>query len=126
MVFETGREVLSRFGFDVVEFGGNTALVRAIPALLVPSRAEQVVRDLLDRIGVDLDAERSWDAIEEGIAATIACHAAVRAGDRLTVDEQRALLRDLSQTRLPFNCPHGRPIIVRLRRAEIETRFQRR
>jgi DNA mismatch repair protein MutL len=126
LAFESQRETLSRFGFDVVEFGGNAALIRAIPAILAPTRAEQVVRDLLDRIGVDWNAERSWEAVEESVAATIACHSAVRAGDRLTPDAQRALLRDLSKTRLPFNCPHGRPIIIRLRRAEIETRFQRR
>lgn len=126
VVLASQGETLRRFGFDVEEFGGNTALVRAIPATLDPGRAERVVRDLLDRLERDVNAEQSWEALEERIAATIACHAAVRAGDRLTPEAQRTLLQDLSRARLPFNCPHGRPIIVRLRRSEIETRFQRR
>lgn len=126
VVLAPHRETLRRFGFEVEEFGGNTALIRAIPAMLEPGRAEGVVRDLLDRLERDVNADQSWEALEESLAATIACHTAVRGGDRLTPEAQRTLLQDLSRTRLPFNCPHGRPIIVRLRRSEIETRFQRR
>jgi len=124
--FEAHAVWLNPFGFDVSEFGGGSAIIRAIPSELEPERAERVLRDLLDRVEVDLNPEQSWDAIQEKAAATIACHAAVRAGDRLAPEAQRALLRDLSRCRLPFNCPHGRPIIVRMRRSEIETLFHRR
>jgi DNA mismatch repair protein MutL len=123
---EAHRDWLRRFGFDVELFGEGAMLVRAVPAMLRPAGAERTLHDLLDSIATEPDPSRTWEALQEKAAATIACHSAVRAGDRLTPEEQRALLRDLSRTRLPFNCPHGRPILVRMRRAEIETRFHRR
>ena len=83
-------------------------------------------KDLLDRVESELHPERSWEVIQERVAATIACHSSVRAGDPLTTDEVRALLSDLSKARLPFNCPHGRPVIISMPRMEIESRFQRR
>lgn len=124
--FDAHRDWLSRFGIDAEPFGGSTALIRAIPATLGSGEAEQMFRDLLDRVESELNPERSWEVIQERVAATIACHSSVRAGDPLTTDEVRALLNDLSKARLPFNCPHGRPVIIAMPRAEIESRFQRR
>ena len=83
-------------------------------------------RDLLDAIDEQVDPERSWEALQEKAAATIACHSAVRAGDALPEEAVKQLLKDLSACKLPFNCPHGRPVVVQMPRSEIETRFQRR
>ncbi|MBT3270667.1 DNA mismatch repair endonuclease MutL [Candidatus Poribacteria bacterium] len=124
--FDAHRQWLSRFGIEAESFGGDTALIRAIPATLDSGEAEQMFKDLLDRVESELHPERSWEVIQERVAATIACHSSVRAGDPLTTDEVRALLSDLSKARLPFNCPHGRPVIISMPRMEIESRFQRR
>ncbi|MAF12939.1 hypothetical protein CMK11_21015, partial [Candidatus Poribacteria bacterium] len=124
--FDAHRDWLSRFGIDAEPFGGDTALIRGIPASLDSGEAEQMFKDLLDRVESELNPERSWEVIQERVAATIACHSSVRAGDPLTTDEVRALLSDLSKARLPFNCPHGRPVIIAMPRMEIESRFQRR
>ncbi len=124
--FDAHRAWLTRFGIEAEPFGGSTALIRGIPATLGSGEAEQMFRDLLDRVESELNPERSWEVIQERVAATIACHSSVRAGDPLTTDEVRALLSDLSKARLPFNCPHGRPVIVSMPRMEIESRFQRR
>jgi DNA mismatch repair protein MutL len=124
--FDAHRDWLSRFGIDAEPFGGDTALIRGIPASLDSGESEQMFKDLLDRVESELNPERSWEVIQERVAATIACHSSVRAGDPLTTDEVRALLSDLSKARLPFNCPHGRPVIVAMPRMEIESRFQRR
>jgi DNA mismatch repair protein MutL len=124
--FDAHRSWLTRFGIEAEPFGGSTALIRGIPATLGSAEAEQMFRDLLDRVEAELNPERSWQVIQERVAATIACHSSVRAGDPLTTDEVRALLSDLSKARLPYNCPHGRPVIISMPRMEIESRFQRR
>jgi len=124
--FDAHRSWLTRFGIEAEPFGGSTALIRGIPATLGSGEGEQMFRDLLDRVEAELNPERSWEVIQERVAATIACHSSVRAGDPLTTDEVRALLSDLSKARLPFNCPHGRPVIISMPRMEIKSRFQRR
>ncbi|GIX07752.1 MAG: hypothetical protein KatS3mg115_2155 [Candidatus Poribacteria bacterium] len=124
--FLAHQELFPRFGLEAEPFGGQNVLVRTVPALLRPEQGERLFQDLLDRLEADPNPERSWEEIQERIAATIACHAAVRAGDPLTEEMIRRLLDELSTCQLPWNCPHGRPILIRMRRLELETRFQRR
>jgi len=66
------------------------------------------------------------DELEEEIAASLSCRAAIKINHRLSIDEQRALLADLVATDNPYRCPHGRPIILRLSQQEMERRLGRR
>ena len=124
--FEGRREWLAQFGLETEAFGGRAVSIQAVPSMLNPSQAAQMCRDLLDAIDEQVDPERSWEALQEKAAAAIACHSAVRAGDALPEEAVKQLLKDLSACKLPFNCPHGRPVVVQMPRSEIETRFQRR
>ncbi|MDA1193094.1 MAG: DNA mismatch repair endonuclease MutL [Candidatus Poribacteria bacterium] len=123
--FDGYVEWFGKFGFHAEAFGGATVLVQAIPSTLEPEFAARTFIDLIDGLENDANPDAQWDEIRKHAAATIACHASVRAGDNLSRAEQASLLRDLSGAEHSYNCPHGRPIIVRMRRSEIERYFHR-
>jgi DNA mismatch repair protein MutL len=115
---------LARLGFDVEPFGEGALAVRAIPAELSGQDPAALLREVADQLGpgpADLRAPEAADRL----FASLACHAARRAGDRLHPGEQRALLAALDEIPWAPTCPHGRPVAVPLSRAELERRFGR-
>ena len=118
-------DMLADYGFQVEPFGGDAWLVRAIPATLTarnnPDPAAALI-NLLDAVSVEqVVMER-----EDALAATIACHGSVRAGDSLSTDEMDALLRQLETTENPHHCPHGRPTVIHFTEYQLEREFGRR
>ena len=116
---------LAEYGFQLEPFGGEAWLVRAIPAVLTarnnPDPTTALIK-LLDAVSVEqVVMER-----EDALAATIACHGAVRAGDTLTTEEMDALLRQLEATENPHHCPHGRPTVIHFSEYQLEREFGRR
>jgi len=119
-VLKSHYENLAEFGFSIEPFGDRTYLVRAVPALLHDKDWVGVVRELLDSLsGGDRD---NW---AENVAISIACHSAVRAGQTLTDDEMRELVRQLEQTANPRTCPHGRPTMIHLTFGQLRKEFGR-
>jgi DNA mismatch repair protein MutL len=117
-VLRNGYRQLEGFGFSIEPFGDRTYLVRAIPAVLDGKDWPAMVRELLDTIiGGGRD---NWS---EDIAVTLACHSAVRAGQTLSDDEMRELIRQLEQTAMPRTCPHGRPTVIHMSSRQLEKEF---
>jgi len=117
-------EALDRFGVEIEEFGGGSVRLSAVPALLDPARCEAAVRAVADDLdGLDRGS-RVDDALRR-IAATMACHAAVKANYPLTLEKMRYILEELRRTAYSSVCPHGRPVVLRITRREIEKNFQR-
>ena len=117
-------EALARFGFEIEDFGGASVRIMAVPAILDQSDIDRTLRALADDLeGLDrgLVAEQ---AVKQ-IAATMACHAAVRAHDPLTTEKMTHILEELRATAYSTVCPHGRPVMFRLSRRELERRFER-
>jgi DNA mismatch repair protein MutL len=115
---------LERLGFEIEEFGGGSLRVTAFPALLPREECEGAVRALADDLeGLDRGS-RVEDAIKR-IAATMACHAAVKANYPLTPEKMAHILDELRRTAYSTICPHGRPVMLRLTRREVEKNFQR-
>src|SRR5262249_35608652 len=115
---------LDRLGFDVEEFGGDALRGSAVPALLRREGCDAALRALAD----DLEGLDRGAGVEEAlkrIAATTACHAAVKANYALTPEKMRHILEELYRTAYSTICPHGRPVMLRLTRREIERNFQR-
>lgn len=111
---------LAEFGFSIEAFGDRTYLVRAVPALLYQKDWAGMLRELLDSLsGGD---KRDW---REEIAISMACHSAVRAGQALTDDEMRELIRQLEKAVLHHTCPHGRPTMIHLSSAQLDREFGR-
>ena len=115
---------LIRLGFEVEGFGGDSVRIAAAPNLLDASSCEQVVRSLADDLE-GLDQGTDVDEVLRQIAATTACHAAVKANDRLTIEKMNYLLQELKRTAYSTVCPHGRPVLLRLSRHQLEKSFDR-
>jgi len=118
------RADLERLGFDVEEFGGATVRIAAVPALLRVEEAAAAVKALADDLD-DLDRGARVDEAVRRLAATMACHAAVKANQPLTREKMVYLLEELRRTAYSSVCPHGRPVVLRITRREIEKNFQR-
>ncbi len=123
-VFEESAEALNRLGYEIEAFGGHTLIVNAVPVPHARFDAIQCLRDTLSTLSGSREA--SSHARHERLAATVACKAAVKAGDALAPEEMRALFIALSGSTLPAHDVHGRSTIVRLSWDELERRFGRR
>jgi DNA mismatch repair protein MutL len=122
--FEENREYLEKLGFEIEGFGGNTLIVNTVP---MPHRrfdAEQCLRDTLDALTGDRIAGTATR--HEHLAATVACKAAIKAGDQLSPGEMRALFIALRDTKRPAHDVHGRSTIVQLTWDELDRRFGRK
>jgi DNA mismatch repair protein MutL len=115
---------LERLGFEIEEFGGDAVRLSAIPALLARDECAAAVRALAEDLE-GLDRGAGVDAALKRIAATMACHAAVKANYPLTAEKMAHILEELRRTAYSTVCPHGRPVMLRLTRREVEKNFQR-
>lgn len=121
--FEEHRDLFVQLGFDIEGFGGDTLIVNAVPLPHARFDAGRCLRESLAALAGDRDA--SAHARHERLAATVACKAAVKAGDALSMAEMRALYVDLARTTLAAHDVHGRATIVLLSWDELERRFGR-
>jgi DNA mismatch repair protein MutL len=131
---EQHQENLSKLGIDIEPFGGQAFLVRGLPAPLAQADVQELVNDIADDLasqGDKTDDAASAD-VSAGIAAamhkvlaTIACHAAVKSGDRLSQPQMTELIRDLEQVENPHTCPHGRAVTAVLDKGGIKALFDR-
>jgi DNA mismatch repair protein MutL len=122
--FDANRELFEKLGFEIEGFGGHTLILRAVPMPHPRFEAERCLRDTIDALTGDRVAGSS--SRHESLAATVACKAAIKAGDQLSQGEMRALFLSLARTTLPAHDVHGRSTIVHLSWDELERRFGRR
>jgi DNA mismatch repair protein MutL len=115
---------LREMGFDIAPFGKNTVVLNGIPADVRASDVERLLSEMLS-LYREFQRESPTDA-RDNLLKSFACRAAVKAGDKLADDEMRELLRQLSEARMPYVCPHGRPILLRIPVEELDRRFGRK
>jgi DNA mismatch repair protein MutL len=111
-------------GFEIEEFGQNSFIIRAIPAVLENKDAKELIFELIYELQ-SIGKSKTPKEIREKMLISISCHSAIKAGDKLAQAEIESLISQLSQTQLPFTCPHGRPVIVKMGLDELEKRFMR-
>jgi DNA mismatch repair protein MutL len=115
---------LERLGFELEEFGGGMLRVSAYPAVLRREECDGAIRALAEDLE-GLDRGSKVDEAIRRLAATMACHAAVKANYPLTMEKMSHILDELRRTAYSTICPHGRPVMLRLTRREVEKNFQR-
>ena len=123
-LIDSHRLLLESFGFELEPFGGRSWAIRTAPAMLDGRHLGVTVRSLLG----SLADERGPEALDERrreLAASLACHAAVRANHPLTREEMVRLVTDLGRCTSPTRCPHGRPVLLRVEHDELERRIGR-
>ena len=118
------RAALERFGFEIADFGGASIQVIAVPGLLDWTRIDEALRAVAAELD-DVAPGGSVGEVLRRMAATMACHAAVKANAPLTLEKMQYLLDELRRTAHSSVCPHGRPVVLRLTRREIERNFDR-
>jgi DNA mismatch repair protein MutL len=118
------REVLAQLGVRIEPFGGGTILIQAYPAMLANLNPQDVLRGLLEPL---LSAGKEPDRRDllDGLLHTVACKAAIKAGDRLSAEEIAALLDQRHLIDDPHHCPHGRPAALVFTREELDKQFKR-
>ncbi len=119
--FSENRQFFEAFGFDISLFGDRTLLLRGTPPLAQKKNPSKLLREILE----DLENDKKDLEPAKRVARSLACHAAVRAGEKLTIAEMENLFDLLFATENPYNCPHGRPTIIELSLSEIHRRFGR-
>lgn len=117
--------VLARLGLVVEHFGGQTFVVQSVPADLPRLDPAAVMSDLLDDFET-LGRVEEVEVLRDRVVTRMACRAAIKAGQRLHMEEMRALIRDIVVARLGFTCPHGRPTMILLTRDQLDRYFKRR
>ena len=123
-VFDDLVPELEKYGFELMRLSGRTVAIRAVPADLPGSEARNMLFELLETV----DAEKKTTAPEtmrDEIAASLACHAAIKVNMPLAPEKMRWLIDRLLQTSSPTTCPHGRPVILRLSTRDILKGFHR-
>ena len=110
-------------GFEIEDFGGNAAAVRAVPCDLYGHCEKDFLQELLDELAEE--PPRGTPAVVAEKLASMACKAAVKGNMRLSEREMEALLDQLLKLDNPYHCPHGRPTIITMSRNELEKKFKR-
>lgn len=121
-VFKTSRDLFEKLGFVLEPFGGKSILVRGYPQGLKNWNEGRLLLQIFDDIVQD---RAPGDTHLDKVLASFACHSAVRAGQRLSLDEMRLLADQLFAVENPYSCPHGRPTIQRIHLSQLEKWFLR-
>jgi DNA mismatch repair protein MutL len=123
-ILERALPELHRSGFTVERFGGKSILIRSVPVAAKDQDCANLFSEILEGLEAE---ERTLDLakIRDRIAVNMACRAAIKVHTPLSIEKMQWLLDELSQTRIPTNCPHGRPVLLRFSLYEIERNFGR-
>lgn len=122
-VLNENMEVFSELGFEIESFGGSEYALRSVPADLYGCEEKEMFLEVLDQLaeGGNFGGIR---VVEEKIAS-MSCKAAVKGNNCLSLQEAEALIDELLTLENPYNCPHGRPTIVTMTKAEMDKKFKR-
>ncbi len=124
VTFQEIAQELAANGFEAEPFGQRTLAIKTAPGGIRADDAERLLIEILDGAGAEA-RQLSLDGLLHGIAASVACHAAIKVNMPLTANKMEWLLRELQQTDCPMTCPHGRPVLLRHSLKDILKAFKR-
>jgi DNA mismatch repair protein MutL len=123
-VFAEISEELNQNGFEAEPFGARSIAIKVAPAGVDAAQVEHMLHELLDQFSREEQA-LNMEKIRTRIAASIACHAAIKINMPLQQNKMEWLLAELSKTECPMSCPHGRPVVLRYSMKDIQKAFKR-
>ena len=121
--FEGILPEVNDMGFDVEKFGPSSFMIRSVPALLAGSEPERI-REAIDDI-VESGSMKSAEEKHTYMMYTVACHSALRAGDKLTMAQMEFVIREMESIPNPYACVHGRPTVMTITPSELDKKFKR-
>ena len=114
---------LNKLGFDIKYSGKNTIVIVGVTDDIIAGSEEKVLLEIIDEYA---DNQREKELEEkDNIAKSYSCHTAIKAGDKLSEREMRLLIDQLFATSMPYVCPHGRPVVIKISLDEFDRRFGR-
>ncbi len=123
--FETEyADLFARFGYEIEFYGENDFLVRGVPSELSDNISRSLLEEIMDSL---LDQSRGDRSLKnrEDVLATASCKAAVKGNTKISKQEMEHLFREMMKAENPYNCPHGRPTMIRMSKKELEKNFRR-
>jgi DNA mismatch repair protein MutL len=123
-VFAEISDELTKNGFEAEPFGTRSLAVKVAPAGVEGAQVEHMLHELLEQLSHE-DQKLNLERIRTRIAASIACHAAIKVNMPLEANKMEWLLSELARTAFPFSCPHGRPVVLRYSMKDIQKAFKR-
>jgi DNA mismatch repair protein MutL len=124
VIFAEICDELARNGFEAEPFGSRSVAIKVAPAGVDATSVEQMLHELLDQLARE-EQKLNMEAVSNRIAASIACHAAIKVNMPLDVKKMEWLLSELAKTDCPMSCPHGRPVVLRYSMKDIQRAFKR-
>lgn len=121
--YEENKDVFKAAGFLLEEFGGNSLSLKEVPYFLGRLNPKDLFLDILDNLK-NLGNGKTIE-VKHNAIATKACKAAIKANDKLDINEMVKLIEDLRYIDDPFHCPHGRPVIIKFTSTDIDKKFRR-
>ena len=124
LVLKENLSVLTNMGFIIEEFGINTFVVKAHPTWILQDYEEESIRKIIDLV---ITLKQDFDLVKfnDSIAKTLACKMSIKANMRISHEAQEELLNELVLCDNPYNCPHGRPTIIKFSIYDLERMFKR-
>jgi DNA mismatch repair protein MutL len=114
---------LRRLGFALKFSGKNKIIIEGVPDDIKPGSEEKILLEIIDEYSTN-QREKQLET-RDNLAKSYSCKAAIKAGDKLSENEMKLLIDQLFATSMPYVCPHGRPIVVKISLAEFDRRFGR-
>ncbi len=121
--FEQMLPQITDMGFDAEKFGPSSFMIRSVPALLAGSEPQRI-REAIDDV-VESGSMKSAEERHQYMMYTVACHSALRAGDKLTMAQMEFVIREMESIPNPYACVHGRPTVMTITPAELDKKFKR-
>ena len=123
-IFAEISEELNQNGFEAEPFGARSVAIKVAPAGVEASQIEHMLHELLDQFSRE-EQMLNMEKVRARIAASIACHAAIKVNMPLQQNKMEWLLAELAKTECPMSCPHGRPVVLRYSMKDIQKAFKR-
>jgi DNA mismatch repair protein MutL len=123
-LFAEISDELNKNGFEAEPFGTRSIAIKLAPAGVDASRIEHMLHELLEQLALE-DQALNMEKVRSQIAASIACHAAIKVNMPLEHNKMEWLISELAQTECPMSCPHGRPVVLRYSMKDIQKAFKR-
>ena len=114
---------LKKLGFEIEHFGGREYSISAIPNILPSVNKEVWLKELISEL-LEVNSIKNTDSILEKIAS-MSCKAAIKGNQKISFEEAGILIDELLELENPYNCPHGRPTVIKMTKTEIEKKFKR-
>ena len=118
------KDILNKYGFIVEYYGDNDYIIRGVPRVLSDYNSKELFFEIIDSFIENYDLLKTPDVLNHMLAKK-SCKAAVKAGDKLSKDEAESIINKMLGLDNPFNCPHGRPTVIRFNKTDLEKNFKR-